>query len=142
MALLRTAPHKLQHTLHVTHLHSVRPEAVVLSRLGALLAGALARTSVPGRDRRCLACRGAERQGEAVLSEILARGAGRAWADELPLVQDVADLDARVWVGAAVGAECALGRGCDGRGEGGGREGEEGQGLHFWWGGGGWFGCR
>ena len=143
MALLRTAPHKLQHALHVAHLHGVRPEAVVASRLGALLAGALARTAVPRRDRRLLGRRRrrAKRQGEAVLREVLARGPGRARADELPLVQDVADLDARVGGGAAVGAEFAIRRGDHGRreggDEGGGREGEEGEGLHFGWGGGG-----
>jgi len=141
MRPLRTVPHKLQHILRVAHLDRVRPEALVLPRDVAPLAGALAGTTIPLLNRP--GDGSAKRQREPVLRQIRAGCPRRTGAYELPLSEDVADLDAgfgRVG-GAAVGAELACGcrrRGGRRAGRGGQSrggcccgEGEDGCCLHF-----------
>lgn len=140
MALLRAVTHKLQDVLGIADLNGIRSEARVLAGGGAPLSGALAGAAVAllllGGGVR------AEGQGVPVLGEVGADRVVGAGADELPLVGDVADLDARVGGGAAVGAERAgrVGAGAGfnglgaGSGEDGGKEGDEDGGeLHFGW---------
>jgi len=106
MAPLRTIPDLLQHILRTAHLDRIRPKALVLPWGVALLAGVLARAAVALGDD---GLGGAEGQGEAVLREVGAGGTRGTGPDELPLVEDVADFDAGVGGGAAVGAEGAGG---------------------------------
>lgn len=104
MGALGAAADELEDVLGVADLDGVGAEAVVLAGGLAPLAGALAGAAVAGLD---LLVVGAEGELVAVLVEVLAGGVVRAIADELPLVGDVADLDASVGGGAPVGAEGA-----------------------------------
>jgi hypothetical protein len=129
---LVAAADELEDVLGVADLDGVRAEAVVLAGGLALLAGALAGAAVAGLDLGVVGV-GAEGELEAVLVEILAGGAVEAGTDELPLVRDVADLDAGVGGGAPVGAEGA-GLAALLRGSSNGRGGEDKGGsdeLHF-----------
>lgn len=133
-------PDLLQDVGDIADLNGIGAETFVFSGSGALLAGALAGTTVAlGMVRRRGGFVGAEGKGESILRKVGALSPVGTRADEFPLRSDVADLNTRVGRCAAVGAESAgavtalLGggfRGGGGKGRSG--EGEESGGvLHF-----------
>ncbi len=131
---LGTLTDELEDVRGVADLDCVAPKAHVLAGGLALVTGArTAAAAVAGFELDCV---GAERQIEAVLWKILAGRAVGAVAHQLPLAGNIADLNARVWVGALVCAEGAGGVGfvsigkwhSDGRG---GEDESGSDGLHF-----------